>query len=106
MKNLLKNCVKKRYEYFKEYREKFGDIMRLQIREWFREHPDYLKEWGEQHPNYFKYWRMKHPDYFKKWREEHKEQWNEYLKNYMKMYRVKSQPRKYKKKHDIDIKNS
>ncbi len=33
-----------RAAYQKEYREKYGDYMQEQIKEWFIQHPDYLKE--------------------------------------------------------------
>ena len=42
----------KRVAYQKEYRNKYGDKMRLQIKEWFSEHNNYLKKWRVEHPSY------------------------------------------------------
>ena len=82
--------VRNRAEYFKEYREKFGDVMRSQVKEWFKKHPDYSKKWRRSHPDYFKDWQKHHPNYCMKWRLCHKAHWKDYIKNYMRKYRAKS----------------
>jgi len=56
--------------YYKEYREKYGDLMREQIKDWYKQHPDYLKEWRKLHPNYFKEYRRRNYERLKiYWRE-------------------------------------
>jgi len=50
----------KRYWYHKEYRERYGDLMKEQIKEWFMKHPNYLKNWRRKHPNDWYQWRKRH----------------------------------------------
>jgi hypothetical protein len=48
-----------RLDYYKDYRELYGDKMHEQIKEWLIQHPDYFKEWRKSHPDYFKKYREK-----------------------------------------------
>ena len=50
---------KDRSKYNKEYREKYGDFMQEQIKEWLLQHPDYFKEWRKSHPDYYTKYRKK-----------------------------------------------
>lgn len=53
----------KRYWYHKEYREKYGDLMKEQIKEWFKKHPNYHKNWRKRHSDYWHKWRKRHLKY-------------------------------------------
>jgi len=65
--------------YQKEYREKYGDFMREQIKEWFKQHPDYLKKW-----------RTTHPKYFQEYRENNRQRLNIYWRKYRRLKRFQS----------------
>jgi hypothetical protein len=43
----------KQADYQKNYRENYGNVMKGQVREWFKKHSNYLKEWRKTHPKYF-----------------------------------------------------
>ena len=66
----------KRASYQKEYREKSGDKMKEQIKEWYKEHLDYSKQWKESHPGYFTHRGEKQRNRLRK-----------YMKFYMRKYR-------------------
>lgn len=44
--------------YQKEYRDKYGDLMREQIKEWRKSHPDYYREYRKKNHHRLRvYWR-------------------------------------------------
>jgi hypothetical protein len=78
-------------KYQKNYRENYGEKMRVQIREWFQKNPNYLRKWLRDHPLYFKkrYRRMRnwYLKQNKSWLITNKERRNKYMREYMKLYR-------------------
>jgi len=73
----------KREAYDKEYREKCGDVMREQIKEWFKKHPKYLKEWRSAHPRYFDAWRQKNKVHLRKYK-------RFYMREYRRLLKLKA----------------
>jgi len=54
----------RRKRYLRDYRRNYGDLMKEQIREWWREHPGYRHEWQKSHQDYFRLWRESPVEYF------------------------------------------
>jgi hypothetical protein len=86
---------KNRKTYMKKYRNTYGDLMKMQTKEWFKNHPgyrsEYCKEWRKKHLGYHQKWQRKnlhhYVDYQKQWREKNHKKLRLYMRQYMRIYR-------------------
>jgi hypothetical protein len=87
---------KSRNKYMRDYRKNYGDLMREQIKEWFKVHPDYLKryckKWRQENSGYYKERRRRYKsaylNYERHYRVNHADSIRDYMRSYMRRYRT------------------